>query len=241
VWLIAHDTDELSLQAVSRFLELEAQRLSGVPMAYIVGCREFMGHNFHVAPAVLIPRPDTEALVGQALAVLESMPAPRVVDLGTGSGAIAVSISLARPDAHVIATDVSYQALDIARRNNAALGAKVEFLQGNWYDGLPDDERFDLIVSNPPYIAAGDRHLGQGDVRFEPEVALSDGADGLSALRVIIQGAPERLKPQGALFMEHGWDQAQAVRQLLKTAGFNRIQSLPDLARIDRVSGGFYN
>ena len=240
-WLIAHDTDPLTPQAIARFRELEARRVAGEPMAYIVGCREFMGHDFQVSPAVLIPRPETELLVETGLDYLKGKKAPRVLDLGTGSAAVAVSIALRCPAATVVASDLSSEALVVARANAKRLGANVEFVQGSWYDALSGHKGFDLIVSNPPYIAAGDSHLQQGDVRFEPTAALTDGLDGLSALRQIIDGAGQRLLSNGGLFVEHGWDQAQAVRQLLQSAGFERVASAPDLAGIDRVTGGIYN
>lgn len=238
-WLIAHDTDPLPDDAVARYRELESRRLQGVPMAYIVGHREFMGHMFRVTPDVLIPRPETELLVETALDVMQDRPDPRVLDLGTGSGAIALSIALARPDAMVVATDVSDAALAVANHNAQQLGASVRFLAGSWYDALAPHEDFDVIVSNPPYIAVCDSHLKQGDVRFEPTIALSDGADGLDAIRLIISGSQTRLRPEGALFIEHGWDQAAAVRHLLQQARYVRVQSLPDLAGIDRVTGGY--
>lgn len=240
-WLIAHDKDPIAPEAVARFHALESRRLEGEPMAYIVGHREFMGHDFQVTPDVLIPRPETELLVETALDYLQGRQAPRVLDLGTGTGAIAVSIALERPDAIVVATDLSPEALEIARQNAQKLGARVEFLRGSWYDVLVGHNGFDLIVSNPPYIAAGDPHLAQGDVRFEPVLALTDGHDGLDALRAIVQGAGAKLKSRGALFLEHGWDQAGALRQLLQQAGFTRVASLPDLAGIERVTGGIYN
>lgn len=240
-WLIAHDTDPLAPEAVVTFLDLQARRLAGTPMAYILGWREFMGHEFLVSPAVLIPRPETELLVETGLDYLKGRAAPRVLDLGTGSGAIAISLALGCPAATVVASDLSADALAVASANAQRLGARVEFLPGSWYDALSGHKGFDLIVSNPPYIAAGDSHLQEGDVRFEPITALTDGVDGLAALRAIIQGASQWLKPQGALYMEHGWDQAQDVRHLLRQAGFTQLVSLPDLAGIDRVTGGIYN
>ena len=237
-WLIAHDDEPLAPQAVARYQELAEQRREGRPMAYLLGRREFMGHEFEVTPAVLIPRPDTELLVEAAIAALGGHARPRVLDLGTGSGAIAVSIALACPGAQVLATDASAAALDVAAANARRLGARVEFCCGDWYQALPADRVFDLIVSNPPYIARGDAHLGQGDLRFEPQAALTDGADGLRALAAIVAGAPARLAPGGQLWMEHGWDQAQAVRGLLAAAGFGGVASLRDLAGIERVSGG---
>jgi len=239
VWLIAHDTDPLSPRAVADYRQLLARRLAGEPMAYLMGYREFMSHRFAVTPAVLIPRPETELLVETAVQYLQSREAPRVLDLGTGSGAVAISIALARPDAIMSATDMSRQALDVARQNAADLSVQVEFYLGNWYDSLPDQPGFDLIVSNPPYIAANDPHLVQGDLRFEPECALTGGADGLDALRVIVEGASARLNRKGGLWVEHGWDQAQAVRDLLRQACFRQVTSLPDLAGIERISGGY--
>jgi protein-(glutamine-N5) methyltransferase, release factor-specific len=242
-WLIAHDTDPVAPQAAATFRELAALRRAGRPMAYLIGQREFMGHMFRVTDAVLIPRPETELLVEAGLAHLRSLAAggaaPTVVDLGTGSGAIAISIALAFPRARVTATDASAAALAVAADNAARLGARVEFLQGDWYAALPEGGRYDLIVANPPYIAAADPHLAQGDLRHEPGMALTDGADGLSALRVLAQGAPQRLAPGGALWVEHGWDQAGAVRQLLSAAGLRDVASRRDLAGIERISGGY--
>lgn len=256
-WLIAHDTDTLDDAAVARFKAFEHRRQVGEPMAYLVGVREFMGHDFQVGPGVLIPRPDTEVLVETAIAcihrlaadsarqqgasnLIRQQPSVRVLDLGTGSGAIAVSVALACPAACVTATDASPQALEVARTNARNLGAAVTFHAGNWYDALPPGcNLFDLIVSNPPYIRADDPHLTQGDLRFEPAGALTDGHDGSSAFRAIIGGANAWLKPGGALWLEHGWDQAAAVREQLVKAGFNRVESLTDLAGIERISGGY--
>ncbi|MEI2415975.1 peptide chain release factor N(5)-glutamine methyltransferase [Orrella sp. JC864] len=238
-WLLAHDLDPLDPALARRFGELAARRLAGEPMAYLVGEREFMGHRFAVNPDVLIPRPETELLVETGLAHLRALAAPRVLDLGTGSGAVAVSIALARPDAQVLATDASAAALAQARLNAQALGAaNVRFALGDWFQALPAHEPpFDLIVSNPPYIAAGDAHLAQGDLRFEPRAALTDQADGLSALRAIVAGAGARLAPGAALWLEHGWDQGPAVRRLLAQAGLREPASLRDLAGIERISG----
>ncbi len=236
--LVAHDDEVPDPSALQAYCELEARRLAGEPMAYILGVREFMERDFLVSPAVLIPRPDTELLVETAIATLQGREKVAVLDLGTGSGAIPVSIALACPGAHVVATELSADALEVARNNARRLGAQVEFHQGSWYEALPAGKVFDLIVSNPPYIPAGDPHLAQGDLRFEPVMALSDGGDGLSAYRQIIEGAPDHLCPGGHLFVEHGWDQAAAVCDLLRKASFREIHSLPDLAGILRVSGG---
>ncbi len=241
VWLITHDVDPLDPSSVAQYRALEQQRLDGRPMAYLLGWREFMGHEFAVSPAVLIPRPETELLVETGLDVLarSGLAEPRVLDMGTGSGAIAVSIALACVKAQVVATDVSAEAVALARDNARRLGARVEFFHGNWYHAVSGQPKFDLIVSNPPYISANDPHLEQGDLRFEPAGALTDGADGLDALRAIARDAHLWLKPSGALWMEHGWDQASAVRCLLQQAGFKMVESLPDLAGIERVSGGY--
>jgi len=237
-WLLAHDTDAMPAAAETAYRALAARRRAGEPMAYLLGEREFMGHVFRVTPDVLIPRPDTELLAETAIALLADRAGGAMVDLGTGSGAIAVSVALACPQADVSATDCSPAALAVAAGNAARLGARVRTLHGDWYGALPPGERYDLIVSNPPYIASGDPHLGQGDLRHEPRGALTDGADGLSALARIVQGAPARLRPGGALWLEHGWDQAQAVRGLLARAGFRGVESRRDLAGIERISGG---
>lgn len=239
-WLVAHDSDAIAEEAATRYRHLAQRRLAGEPIAYLVGEREFMGHRLRVSPAVLIPRPETELLVETGLAHLEGQSAPRVLDLGTGSGAIAIALALARPDAIVTATDSSGSALALARRNAAELGARVAFCQGDWWDALgetAEGTRWDLIVSNPPYIPPRDPHLAQGDLRFEPPGALTDYADGLSALRTIIAGAMPRLRPGGALWLEHGYDQAAPVSRLLREAGFTAPVSRRDLAGIERISG----
>jgi release factor glutamine methyltransferase len=239
-WLIAHDTDVLDPARVTAWRGLEARRLAGEPMAYILGNREFYGREFQVTPAVLIPRPDTELLVECALRALRAVHAPRVLDLGTGSGIVAVTVALERPDAHVRATDCSAAALAVAQKNASVLGAKLLFSHGSWYDTELGSERFDLIVSNPPYIDAHDAHLGQGDLRFEPPGALTDGADGLQALRTIVQGAPDHLVPGGMLCVEHGWDQAAAVRSLFQNRGYTDVASERDLAGIERITRGIF-
>ncbi|MCS0629321.1 peptide chain release factor N(5)-glutamine methyltransferase [Telluria mixta] len=237
VQLITQGDRALTPDEASRLDDLVARRLRGEPIAYIVGRREFFGLDFQVGPAVLIPRPDTELIVELSL---ERLPqnAPRLLDMGTGSGAIAVAVAHTRPDADVTALDVSPDALAVAQANAAANGARVRFLESSWFDALAAGETFDVIASNPPYIAAGDEHLAQGDLRFEPVGALTDHADGLSALRIIIAGSPRHLVPGGWLLLEHGYDQAAAVRTLLADAGFTDAQSWRDLAGIERVSGG---
>ena len=235
VQLITRADQLLSAAEAAGLHTLFERRLAGEPIAYLTGEREFYGLDFRVTPAVLIPRPDTELLVELAC---ERLPrGGSVLDMGTGSGAIAVAIAHARPDAQVSALDASAAALEVARGNAARNGVHVEFLQSDWYAALSlAPRRFDMIVSNPPYIVAGDRHLSEGDLRFEPVDALTDHADGLSALRTIVAGAPAFLAPGGWLLMEHGYDQAQAVRALLQ--GWNQMQSWRDLAGIERASGG---
>jgi release factor glutamine methyltransferase len=237
VQLITQGDRPLSSDEAARLDALVARRLRGEPIAYIVGRREFFGLDFQVGPAVLIPRPDTELIVELALERLPRQ-VPRLLDMGTGSGAIAVAVAHTRPDAAVTALDVSPDALAVAQANATANGARVRFLHSNWFDALDAGEIFDVIASNPPYIAAGDDHLAQGDLRFEPVGALTDHADGLSALRTIITGSPRHLVPGGWLLLEHGYDQAAAVRTLLLDAGFADVQSWQDLAGIERVSGG---
>jgi len=246
-WLAAHDTDILPAAAVEQFQTLRARRLQGEPMAYLLGRREFMGHDFVVSPAVLIPRPETEILVEEALRAVAHIRARtgrtgvRALDLGTGSGVIAVSLALADPDMHVTATDVSAAALAVAQENALRLGAALQWRQGEWYDALLRADRFDLIVSNPPYIARDDAHLRAGDLRFEPQQALTDGDNGLTALSTIVQGAPRYLENGGELWVEHGWDQAASVRALFCAAGFTAVQSVCDLAKIERITGGQWN
>lgn len=242
--LITRADAPLAAADAERYLALAARRLAGEPVAQLVGVREFFGLEFEVTPHVLIPRPETELLVETALAAMENLARPRVLDLGTGTGAIAVAIAAMRPDAQVSALDRSAEALEVAARNAARLldakrpGGAVTFMQSDWYGSLESTLRFDVIVSNPPYIASGDPHLAQGDLRYEPRGALTDEADGLSAIRAIVAGAPTRLAPQGVLWMEHGYDQAQAVRALLTAQGFADVRSERDLAGIERISGG---
>ncbi|ASV97998.1 peptide chain release factor N(5)-glutamine methyltransferase [Paraburkholderia aromaticivorans] len=242
--LITRSDESLVPELVARYRALEARRVAGEPVAQLVGAREFFGLDFEVTPHVLIPRPETELLVDTALAALEHLARPCVLDLGTGTGAIAVAIASMRPDARVWALDRSAEALAVATRNAARLldakrpGGAVVLTQSDWYDSLDADLRFNVIVSNPPYIASGDPHLDEGDLRFEPRGALTDEADGLNAIRAIIAGAPTRLAANGVLWIEHGYDQAEAVRGLLTAQGFAHVRSERDLAGIERISGG---
>nr|WKF57448.1 Release factor glutamine methyltransferase [Paraburkholderia busanensis] len=242
--LITRADEALDAASVERYRALEARRVAGEPVAQLVGAREFFGLDFEVTPHVLIPRPETELLVETVLTALEGLSRPRVLDLGTGTGAIAVAIASMRPDAQVHALDRSADALAVATRNAARLldakrpGGPVLLSQSDWYATLDAALRFDVIVSNPPYIASGDPHLSEGDLRFEPRGALTDEADGLSAIRAIIAGAPARLAANGVLWIEHGYDQAEAVRALLIAQGFAQVRSERDLAGIERISGG---
>ncbi len=239
-WLIAHGDEVPSGDAAGRFAALAARRGNGEPVAYLTGLREFHGRPFRVGPAVLIPRPETECLVTTALAALAGIEAPRVLDLGTGSGAIAVTLALERPDATMIATDCSEDALALARANAAALGAGgIAFRAGDWWQALPADEPpFHLVVSNPPYVADADPHLAQGDLRFEPRGALAAGPDGGDALRRIVAGAAPRLAHGGRLLLEHGFEQGPLCRALLLAHGFDEVRTLPDLAGLPRVTVG---
>lgn len=240
-YLAANPMRVLTETEDARIDMLVAQRSLGHPVAYLLGSREFYSRDFGVDSAVLIPRPETETLVEQAL--LRLGPRASCLDLGTGSGAIGVTIACERPHARLTCTDVSARALETARANAASLGCgdRIEFVAGSWYAPL-GERRFDMIVSNPPYVAHGDPHLGQGDLRFEPANALTDGsADGLASIRAIVSGAAAHLVPGGWLLVEHGYDQADAVDALLAAAGFGERISVKDLAGIPRVAGGTMN
>jgi release factor glutamine methyltransferase len=237
-WVIAHGNDELSSVQQSLFEAALKRRLAGEPIAYILGEREFYGLQFKVSPDVLIPRADTETLVEAALAEIPARLSCRILDLGTGSGIIAICLALHRPQARVTAIDRSPAALEIAGENKIKL--KVEnltLLQSDWFAAL-GAEKFDVIVSNPPYIATGDAHLSQGDLRFEPQQALVSGGDGLDSIRRIIATAPPYLNAQGWLMLEHGYDQAGAVAAMMLNGGFKQVRSLPDLAGVPRVTCG---
>ncbi len=238
-WLYAHGDAVVDADQAARFRELVARRASGEPVAYLLGYRGFWTLNLRVTPDTLIPRPETELLVEQALERLDPAADVRVADLGTGSGAIALAIAAERPQGRVVATDRSEAALAVARDNAVAhgLGGRVAFRQGDWFAPLAG-ERFDLVASNPPYIADGDPHLARGDLRHEPPSALSSGADGLDAIRILVADAPSHLEPGGWLLLEHGFDQGPAVRALLDAAGFVEVATVQDLERRDRVSLG---
>ena len=236
-WLSAHGDERPDPSAAAVFRDLIRRRQTGEPVAYLVGRREFYGIDFQVTPDVLIPRADTETLVDAALEKLSQGASHDVLDLGTGSGCVAIAIAHERPAARVTAVEVSTAALGVARDNAAAIGVHVEFLRGRWFETLAQD-RFGLIVSNPPYVATGDPHLRQGDLRFEPESALTAGADGLNDIRTIVKEAPAHLHPGGWLLFEHGYDQAGRCRDLLQDAGFGELVSRADLAGRPRIAGG---
>jgi release factor glutamine methyltransferase len=228
--------DALDASTLSAFDKLVARRAKQEPVAYLTGEKGFWTITLKVGPGVLVPRPETELLVEWSLELLRDLQQPRVADLGTGSGAIALALATERPDAKIIATDFSDAALAIARDNAKQLGLhRVVLRNGCWLQAL-EGERCDLIVSNPPYITLGDTHLQT--LRHEPLMALTDGADGLNAIREIVAGAPEHLLPGGWLLLEHGYDQAPAVRELLMQAGFTQVASRNDLGGHERVSGG---
>ena len=238
-YLLTHADDLLDAELVERFFRLVLQRLNGVPVAYLTGVREFYDLVFKVTSAVLIPRPETELLVEMVLAFLPETRAGRILDLGTGSGAIGITIAKHRPRAFVTAVDLSADAISVAKWNAQNLGVEnIRILEGNWFESLVVDEPFDLIVSNPPYVARNDPHLQQGDLRFEPDIALSADEDGLTFIRHIITTAPTYLVDGGQLLLEHGYDQSVLCRQLLEKEGYREICTQVDLAGIERVSGG---
>jgi release factor glutamine methyltransferase len=268
-FVLAHYGDPMGERDLMGFELMVSSRKLGTPVAYLIGKREFYSREFVVTPDVLIPRPETEVLVDQALARLSEASAPKsawILDLGTGSGAIAITLAMECPSAHIVAVDSSAGALRIAAQNarqyfkeggelysisfrkkvrdaDRSLSpphAPIEFLESNWYAALKG-KKFDLIVANPPYVAAGDLHLSQGDLRFEPQMALTDAShDGLSSIRAIVEGAPAHLNPGGWLLFEHGYDQAKACRELLQKRGFDGLISVTDLAGIARVAGGIW-
>jgi release factor glutamine methyltransferase len=236
--LAAHPEEVLSDPVVEAYREKLARRRDGEPMAYVLGEREFYGLRLCVTPDVLIPRPETELLVDFALECLP--PGGSVLDLGTGSGAIALAVKQHRPDATVTGVERSALSLEVARRNANVLGLDVEFVEGSWFNPLAG-RRFDLVLSNPPYIASGDVHLGQGDLRFEPSAALVGGGDGLEAIRQIASDVLGHLSRGAWVAVEHGQGQDAAVADLFRRGGLASISSRPDLAGIARVTLGKYN
>ena len=235
-WLLMNGDAPIPIDNQHHFNQSVQRRLATEPVAYITGQKEFFGLTLHVDARVLDPRADTETLVEWALSCLADVPTPQVVDLGTGSGAIALALQHSRPDAQVHAVDASTEALQVAQANATRLGLAVQFHAGSWLSPLAMGPTFDAIISNPPYIASTDAHLAA--LTHEPRSALASGHDGLDDLRAIVRQAPNHLKPGGWLLLEHGYDQAQAVQDLLGNAGFTHIQSHADLAGILRCSGG---
>lgn len=239
--LLSRDDMLLHTEAMADWKELETKRLSGEPIAYLVGKRGFHNIELYVAPGVLIPRPETELLVEIGLREIKRFNTPTsILDLGTGSGAIALAIAHEAPSAQITATDQSIEALEIAKINAAYLNmtSRVQFFQGNWYEALNGSSSFDIILSNPPYIAAQDTHLSQGDLRFEPISALTDHGSGLTCLKTIINGAKVHLNPNGLLALEHGFDQSEAVVALMRSVGLHDIQTYQDLNGHYRVASG---
>lgn len=239
-WLLGHENDVLENHVLAEFEALLKRRLTGEPIAYIIGKREFYGLEFKVTPDTLIPRPDTETLVDAALEKIPQEKPCRVLDLGTGTGAIAIAIAKHRPMAQVTAVDTSPAALAVAQESarNLKVG-NVQIARSDWFDAL-EGKIFDVIVSNPPYIAEHDPHLDQGDLRFEPMAALAAGEDGLQDIRQIISQARQHLEPRGWLMLEHGYDQCEKVAALMKMAGFSAISSSADLSGVFRVTLGQY-
>jgi release factor glutamine methyltransferase len=237
--LLARPETLVGAAARAQFTAWVERRAAGEPLAYLVGEAEFRGRVYQVSPAVLIPRPETEVLIDLALEKLRGREAPRILDLGTGSGIVAIALALECPAAHVVAVDLSPPAILVARNNASRLGATIDFRVGDWFVPVAG-ERFDLVVANPPYVAAGDPHLEADGLPFEPRLALTGqaaGGDGLACIRNIVAGAPAHLDPGGWLLFEHGYDQGEASRNLLTGAGFQPPSTFPDLAGIDRVSG----
>ena len=235
-WLVAHRDDDLPKAQTDAFFALAKRRREGEPVAYLTGVKEFWGLPLRVSSAVLIPRPETETLVELALEWIPRETPVRVLDLATGSGAVALAIAHERPAAHVVATDVSAAALAVARDNAASLGlGNLTFIESDWWSSI--EGQFDVAVSNPPYVAPGDPHLLEGDLRYEPRLALVPAGDALSALRAIVAGASRHLAPRGALAVEHGYDQSESVQALFRDAGCTGVVVRRDLAGIPRVVG----
>lgn len=240
-FLLTHSDHRLTSQQFDLFSHWVTQRLQGMPVAYLTGEREFYESVFKVSDAVLIPRPETELLVDLALGLIPIDRTCKILDLGTGSGAIAISIAKQRPLSQITAVDISDAAIAVARLNATHLQVNnVHFLLGSWFDEL-FDHKFDLIVTNPPYVAENNPHLQEGDLRFEPKIALSAGVHGMDCITHIIQSATKYLLNQGWLFAEHGYDQAQECRQIFGKANFTNVGSYADLAGIMRVSGGQFS
>lgn len=237
-WLAAHGNATLTVEQAKGFDALARRRRDGVPIAYLTGRREFYGLDLEITADVLIPRPESEILVEFALAHIGEGEVARVLDLGSGSGAVALAIAKARPASSVLGVDVSSAARALARRNAARLQiANVEFIESDWFEHVPP-VAFDVVVANPPYVADGDPHLAQDDLRYEPAIALKGGVDGLAAIRMIVAGASGYMKRGGWLAVEHGYDQAESVQDLLRAAGFDDLNARRDLAGVLRTTSG---
>jgi len=232
--LIAHPEDAVEPSQVRSAQACFARRRLGEPIAYITGWREFYGLALRVTPDVLIPRPETEQLVELGLERLPAGATERILELGTGSGAIAITLASLRPESSVTASDISQKALEVARRNAREHAVAIDFVQSDWFESI-DAAAFDLVVSNPPYVADGDPHLGRGDLRFEPSVALTGGADGLACIREIAASARHRLRAGGSLLLEHGHDQGEACAALLRGLGYSGVADFRDLAGLSRA------
>lgn len=239
-WVVAHGPDRLPDDQAQSVRALFARRRAGEPVAYITGEREFFGLSLQVSASVLIPRPETEIVVEQSLALMAGRGAPKVLDLGTGSGAVAVAIARARPDARVWASDASAAALAVASGNASRHSVAVRVVQCDWFAALAGEE-FDVVASNPPYVAVSDPHLAQGDLRFEPAAALHGGPDGMACIRRIAAEARRHLSPGGWLVMEHGWDQGPACVGLLIGLGYTEVADFPDLSGQPRVCLGRFD
>jgi release factor glutamine methyltransferase len=243
-WLLSHPEHRLEPRESATFMRWMERRARGEPIAYLLGRREFFGLELTVTPAVLIPRPETEGLVEWALELVDPERVPTLLDLGTGSGAIALALHAQHPELAITAVDASAAALAVARDNAMRLqprlgGRPITFLESDWFDALTT-QRFDLILANPPYVAQDDPHLARGDLRFEPQSALASGPQGMDDLVRIIAGSPDHLSPGGFLLLEHGYDQGPACEALLAAAGFANISTRPDLAGLPRLTGGRY-
>ncbi len=236
-WFLAHGDDELPLPAQEKFLELLGRRIAGEPIAYITGSRGFWTLDLSVTADTLIPRPETELLVELAISKCAQDKKLRILDLGTGTGAIALAIASECKNSEVLAVDKSAAALAVARENARRNNRAIEFIESDWFEALAN-KKFNLIVSNPPYIPNDDPHLSLGDVRFEPMMALASGVDGLDDIRLIIAQAPHYCLPDAWLMIEHGFDQGEAIRALFSNAGFSNVETVQDLEQRDRVTTG---
>ncbi|AFZ83426.1 methyltransferase [Candidatus Kinetoplastibacterium blastocrithidii TCC012E] len=238
-WIIANDLNVISNVLFYKYIDLRNRRIDGEPIAYLVGYKEFMNNKFLVNRSVLIPRPETELLVDVAINSLKPSNGCRVLDLGTGCGAIAISIYLMKSNIEVVGSDIDLYALSVAEMNSRKLCANIDLIHSNWFDCFDSKMgKFDIIVSNPPYIHSLDKHLESGDLRFEPRIALTDELDGLSHISNIIYNARNYMNKGAYLWLEHGWDQSSMVKYLLKMAGFSNVNSFLDLSGIVRVTGG---